>query len=117
MCATDAGGEREFVRSATDGALIRFCPSRTKGGSYRHVCQAETYELVAHAADELASGGFTLEEIAAHIGRPHTQVAVALAFLKERGCVHTVRRRNFPTSDCTHLDAMIEIHALREERA
>ena len=46
---------------------------------------------------------------------PSTQTAVAMAFMKERGCVVTRYRRNYAAGRCVFEDAMIEYHALREK--
>jgi hypothetical protein len=95
------------------GALIRnVVPAR--GEPYRHRCTLAAFEAVAHAIDEAGEAGFTLEEIAAREDLPSTQVAVATAFLKERGAIITERRRSYPASGSVHLDAMVEFHALRE---
>ena len=48
-------------------------------------------------------------------GVPCTQASVALAFLKERGCLEVHYRRLFPTSNVFFEDAMIEFLALAEE--
>ena len=96
------------------GALIRdVVPAR--GEPYRHRCTLAAFEAVAHAIDEAGEAGFTLEEIAADEDLPSTQVAVATAFLKERGAIITERRRSYPASGSVHLDAMVEFHALREQ--
>jgi hypothetical protein len=42
-------------------------------------------------------------------------VNVALEFLKERGLVDVRHRRCYPSTRHTHLDAMVEFHALAEE--
>jgi len=49
---------------------------------------------------------------------PWTQVAVAVAFLKERGCIRPThgRKHEAATGD-VFLDAMTEFHALREMHA
>ena len=62
----------------------------------------------------MASEGFTLESLVKHEDLPFTQVAVALAFLKERGIVETRYRRNYAATDGVHLDAMTEYFALAE---
>ncbi|MHC4609862.1 MAG: hypothetical protein ACYS7M_05895, partial [Planctomycetota bacterium] len=67
---------------------------------------------VGHAVEELDDQGFTLESLVEHEGLPSTQVAVALAFLKERGIVETRYRHNYAATDSAHLDAMTEYHAL-----
>lgn len=50
-------------------------------------------------------------------GLPFTQVAVALAFLKERGIVDTRYRRNYAATRSVHLDAMTEFYAIGEAEA
>ena len=86
------------------------------GRSYMHRCHRETYQSVAHAIEEWAESGFTGEELAESLDLPFTQVYVALRFMRERGCVMTRFRRNFPSSDWAFEDAMIEYWALAEER-
>ena len=96
------------------GALCRsVVPAR--GRPYVHRCERACLEKVAHAIDEAADRGATLEEVSAAEGLPHTQVAVALAFLKERGCVTVEGRRTYPACGSVHLDAMLEYHASREQ--
>ena len=96
------------------GALCRSVVPR-RGRPYVHRCEPASLETVAHAIDEALGKGVTLEEVAAAEGLPHTQVAVALAFLKERGCVAVEGRRSYAAGGCAHLDAMTEYHALREK--
>jgi len=96
------------------GNLVRSVIPRT-GKPYEHRCTRQAFETVAHASGELTEQGFTLEEIAQREDLPFTQVAVALAFLKERGCVETEGRRSYPVSSDLYIDAMIEWHALREQ--
>jgi hypothetical protein len=96
-----------------DGALVRMVTPR-RGRPYEHRCTLASFEAVAHAIDESGETGFNIEELAAREDLPLTQVATALAFLKERGCVTTAGRRSYPGSDSVHLDAMTEYHALRE---
>ena len=43
-----------------------------------------------------------------------TNVAVALAFLRERSILDVRYRRNYAATDAVHLDAMTEFHALAE---
>ena len=96
-----------------DGFLVRRVAPR-RGTPYEHRCPAAAYESVAWAIDEQAEP-FTLEVLQAATGLPFTQVAVALAFLKERGCIAPVHgRKHKAASGCVHLDAMTEYHALRE---
>ena len=91
-----------------------------RGEPYRHTCDMDVYEAVAHAVDDLNGASFTYEEIRKSIDAPFTQVAVAIAFLKERGCIVLAHRRRSVAAagaGCVHLDAMIEWHALPEGSA
>jgi len=99
-----------------DGDVLvrRVVPKR--GQPYEHTCDRTTYEAVAHAIDDLAGASFTGEEIREAIDAPWTQVMVAIAFLKERGCVVPARRRrSVAATEGIHLDAMLEWHARREK--
>jgi len=121
-----------FTVDAT-GHLVRRCHPRS-GKEYEHRCRFTTLEEVAHTIDELDGAPFTYEEIhaamntvpgvpgvpggpgaEADVDYPFTQVAVAIAFLKERGIIVPVRgRRHIANGGAVHLDTMIEFHALRE---
>ncbi len=105
--------ERDERFEVLGGHLVRkVVPAR--GEPYDHRCPLASFERVAHAIDETGDDGFTLESLVEVEGLPFTQVAVALAFMKERGCVTTRYRRNYAATDAVHLDAMIEYHALAE---
>ncbi len=97
-----------------DTHLIRTVVPK-RGRPYEHRCTMASFEQIAHAADELGGQGFTLETLVEREDLPFTQVAVALAFLKERGIIETRYRRNYAATSCVHLDAMTEFHALVEE--
>jgi hypothetical protein len=87
-----------------------------RGTPYQHTCDKDVFEAVAHAIDELNGASFTYEEVRQTLDAPFTQVAVAIAFLRERGMIATAqRRRSVAATDDVHLDAIIEWHALREE--
>ena len=104
---------RDETFTMLDGHLVRaVAPAR--GKPYRHRCPLASFERVAHAIDETGGDGFTLETLVEHEDLPFTQVAVALAFMKERGCVTTRYRRSYAATDGVHLDAMTEYHALAE---
>ena len=104
--------QRSETFNVRDGHLVREVVPRT-GKPYTHRCSLATFEHVAHAIDEAGHGCFTLETIVADEDLPFTQVAVALAFLKERGIIDTRNRRNYAaTTTGVHLDAMTEYHAL-----
>ena len=85
-----------------------------RGERYEHRCSKASFEQVAHAIDEAGDASFALETIVMCENLPFTQVAVALAFLKERGIVETRYRRNYSATDSVHLDAMTEFYALAE---
>jgi len=117
---TSAPAPRKRIEHFTvaDDHLVRsVAPAR--GEPYEHRCPRASYESIAHAAElfsaETGDPGFTLEELATAAGTPSTQTAVALAFMKERGCVVTRYRRNYAAGRCLFEDAMIEFHALREK--
>ncbi len=121
--AKPAGGPGEsFAVDAASGALLRRVVPR-RGQPYEHMCTRAVYEEVAHAIDLMGNAAFTLEEIRANVGAgdetsmpPWSQVATAVAFLKERSCIVPAReRKHVAATDDTWLDAMIEYHALREK--
>lgn len=87
-----------------------------RGTPYQHTCDKDVFEAVAHAIDELNGATFTYEEVRQTLDAPFTQVAVAIAYLRERGIIDTAqRRRSAAATNDVYLDAMIEWHALREE--
>ena len=104
---------RDEIFEVADGHLIRkVIPAR--GEPYEHRCPVAALDRVAQAIDELGDEPFTLETIHANKDLPWTQVAVAIAFLKERGIIDTRYRRNYAaTTVGVHLDAMTEYHALQ----
>jgi hypothetical protein len=81
---------------------------------YLHRCTRDIFREVAFTIEEKAAGGTTLEDLVAAMDAPFTQVNVALAFMKERGCVEVRRRRAYPASDALYEDAMIEFCYLAE---
>jgi len=107
--------ERDETFTIVDAVLVhRVVPKR--GTPYQHTCDQTAYEAVAHAIDEMNGRGFTLDDLHTATDLPWTQNAVALAFLKERGCiVPSVRKRHVGATRDVHCDAMIEWHALREK--
>ena len=105
--------ERIETFEVRDGRLVRsVVPAR--GKPCEHRCPRESFATVAHAVDEFGEAGFTLETLVEREPLPFTQVAVALAFLKERGVIETRYRRNYAATDSVHLDAMTEFHALAD---
>ena len=105
--------ERIETFAVVDGYLVRnVAPAR--GEPYQHRCPRDSFEAVAHAIEESGDESFTLESLVQREDLPFTRVAVALAFLKERGIVETRNRRNYAATHCAHLDAMTEFSALAE---
>jgi hypothetical protein len=107
---------RDEAFGVLDGHLVRkVVPVR--GKPYEHRCPLEAFEQIAHAAEELGEQGFTLESLVdreRRAGRDvtFTNVAVALAFLRERSILDVRYRRNYAATDAVYLDAMTEYHAL-----
>jgi hypothetical protein len=81
---------------------------------YVHRCTSDIFREVAFTIEEQAAGGTTLEDLVAAMDAPFTQVNVALAFLKERGCVEVRRRRTYPASVAMYEDAMVEFTYLAD---
>ncbi|MCC6910183.1 MAG: hypothetical protein IT430_19800 [Phycisphaerales bacterium] len=111
-----------FAVDGPSGALLRrVIPKR--GKPYEHMCTKQVYDDIAYAIEQMGSAAFTMEDIRSKAGGgeesampPWTQVAVAVAFLKERGCIVPAReRRHVAASDFVYEDALIEYHALREK--
>jgi hypothetical protein len=82
--------------------------------NYMHRCTRDIFREVAYAIEDHAAGGTTLEQIVHATNAPYTQVNVALAFMKERGCVEIRHRRTIPASDIVYEDAMIEFMHLAQ---
>jgi hypothetical protein len=110
--------ERDETFLAADNHLVRRAiPAR--GKPYEHRCRRAAFAQIAHTAEELGAQGFTLESLLAYernAGRDvtFTNVAVTLAFPRERGILDVRDRRNYAATDAVHLDAMTEVHALAE---
>ena len=105
--------ERNETFEVIDDHLVHKVVPR-RGEPYEHRCPRKAFEQVAFAIDEAGDVAFTLESLAQGEDLPFTQVAIALAFLKERGTVETRYRRNYAATQCAHLDAMTEYFALAE---
>lgn len=105
--------DRDVTFDVVDGVLERkvIFPD---GRSYTHRCTRQVFEEVAHAIEESAIDGITLDPLAKALDLPFTQVNVALEFMKECGCVVTRGRRNYPASNCLFEDAMCEFTFLAE---
>ncbi|MBC6953075.1 MAG: hypothetical protein DYG93_13660 [Leptolyngbya sp. PLA2] len=109
--------ERTESFAVEDGLLVRRVTPK-RGAPYEHRCPLDAYGAVAHAVDDAGGAPITGDEIQRATDLPFSQVATALAFLKERGCVvpaHGRRHKAAPGNAGVHLDAMTEVHALREK--
>ena len=114
-----------FIVDGPSGVLLRrVVPKR--GTPYEHACTKQVYEDVAYAIEQLGNASFTMEKVRAKAAGggdeanmpPWSQVAVAVAFLKERGCIVPTRgRKHVAATDDIYLDAIIEYHTLREKEA
>jgi hypothetical protein len=94
------------------GHLVRTVTTHG-GGTYCHRCSLESFKAVAHCIEEHAQQGITTNLLwEALPDVPCTPVSVAVAFLKDRGCIDVRHRRMFPTSGCFVEDALVEFHAL-----
>ena len=95
-----------------DGWLVRTVV-KPDGSSYQHRCSLDSFRAVAHYIDEHATDGVTTNRLWDGLPDiPCTQAAIALAFLKERGCVAIRHRRCYPASNFLIEDALTEFHAL-----
>ena len=111
-----------FAVDGPSGVLLRRVVPR-RGTPYEHACTKQVYDDVAYAIEQLGNASFTMEEVRAKAGcgdeanmPPWSQVAVAIAFLKERSCIVPGRnRKHIAASDFVYEDALIEYHALREK--
>lgn len=111
-----------FTVDGPSGALLRrVIPKR--GTPYEHACTKQVFDDVACAIEQMGNAAFTMEDIRSKASGgeesampPWTQVAVAVAFLKERGCIVPAReRKHVAASDFVYEDALLEYHALREK--
>lgn len=107
--------ERDETFAVEDGALVRRVVPR-RGQPYEHRCPQAAFEAAAHAIAELPAG-FVLKDVRRAAEITWTEAAVAVAFLKERGCVVPVHgRKHAAAATCVYEDAMTEYHALHEEK-
>ena len=115
MTATRERNETFAVEA--DHLIRRVVPRR--GEPYEHRCPCDAFAQISYAAEELGEQGFTLKALLDYernAGRyvTFTNVAVTLAFLRERGILEVRYRRNYAATDSAHLDAMTEFCALAD---
>ncbi|MCC6680497.1 MAG: hypothetical protein IT445_06300 [Phycisphaeraceae bacterium] len=107
--------QRDVSFHGERGVLVRDV-ELDDGRTYRHRCGLEAYQEVAWYLETHGHDGVTTGDLWRNLpGVASTQATVALDFLKERGCVVSEDRRNYPASNCMYEDAMTEFHALKEE--
>lgn len=98
----------------TDQGLIREVTRSSTGSTYSQRCTLENFKRVAWLIDQ-AARPITTADLWEMPDVPCTQASVALAFLKERGCVVTYPgRRSAAASDALYEDALTEYFALAE---
>lgn len=98
------------------GCLRRFVMPQ-RGDPYVHACTRDVFVEVLHTIDERHMLPFVYEEIAHACGHPFSQVATAIAFLKERSIiVPTWPRKHVAAGECVYLDGMVEWWALTEDK-
>lgn len=115
MIMTRIHHQRDEAFEILGDHLVRSVVPR-RGTPYVHRCSREIYQSVAHAIEEWAATGCIGDEIAESLDLPFSQVYVALKFMRDRGCITTRFRRNYPSSNVAFEDAMIEYWALAEEQ-
>ena len=109
---TDKENKVNEIFEIIHGTLVRSVVPR-RGKPYRHSCDIAVFEEVSYTIDELQGGSFVYEDLQIITDQSHSQVATAVAFLKERSCiVSAFRRRHVAATDDCHLDGMLEWHAL-----
>ena len=97
------------------GKLVRHVTFKEDSRSYIHRAALAVLKEVAWYVEEHSQDGVTTNELWEVLPNlPATQISVALEFLKERGCLETRCRRNFPVTTTLFEDAMVEYHALAE---
>lgn len=97
------------------GVLRRSVEPR-RGRPYVQHCTLDAFTAVAAFIAERGDQGVTTNELwTALPDVPDTQASIALDFLKERCCITTYRKRNYPASTFVFEDALLEWHALAHQ--
>jgi hypothetical protein len=104
--------QSEIVFEVCRGRLVRHVRLKDNRGYTQH-CTLAVFEEVVWLLEERGHEGVTTNELwAALPDRPCTQISIALAFLKHRGCVETVGRRSYSASATLYEDALAEFDYL-----
>jgi hypothetical protein len=104
--------QRAVEFAVRHGRLVRHVRLRN-GRGYTQQCTRQVLEKVAWLVEARGEAGVTTPELWNALPElPCTQIAVALAFLKDRGCVETSGRRSYAASATVSEDALTEFHYL-----
>jgi hypothetical protein len=104
--------KRDEIFTVHRGRLVRQV-ERSDGRGYMQHCSLDALKEVAWLVEERGETGVTTNELWEGLpDLPCTQISIALAFMKERGCVQTEGRRSYAASKALFEDVMIEFHAL-----
>jgi len=82
-------------------------------GHYSHKCSLRSFKEVLHYLE--LNDGVTSNTMWNELDIPCTQISVALAFLKERGCVVVDGRKVYSSSDVLYEDGMTELYAMESQ--
>ncbi len=104
--------QRDVVFEVCRGRLVRQV-RLTDGRGYTQHCTSDVLGQVACLVEGRGEDGITTNELwDALPDLPCTQISIALAFLKDRGCVEARGRRSYAASGTLYEDAMTEFHYL-----
>ncbi len=104
--------QRDVVFEVRRGRLVRHV-ALTNGRGYAQHCTLEVLDQVAWVVEERGENGVTTNELWESLpDLPCTQISVALAFLKDRGCVAVEGRRSYAASTTLYEDALAASHYL-----
>jgi uncharacterized protein (DUF433 family) len=103
---------RDIVFEVCRGRLVRHVRF-PDGRGYTQHCKLDVLVRVAWLVEEHRDAGVTTNELWALLpDLPCTQISIALAFLKDRGCVETGGRRTYAASTTVYEDAVTEFYYL-----
>src|SRR5262249_16713755 len=103
---------REIVFEVRRGRLVRQVRLQD-GRTYTQQCTLDAFEAVAQRVEARREVGVTTNELwSALPDLPCTQISIALAFLKDRGCVETSGRRSYAGSAPLLEAALTEFNSL-----
>ena len=104
--------QREVAFEVHRGRLVRQVRLRDGRGYTQH-CTLDVLQQVALLVEARGEAGITTNELWDLLpDLPCTQLAIALAFLKEHGGVETTGRRTYAASATLYEDAMTEYYYL-----